>query len=339
MKEGTQLDALAVAYCLAAAACGTLTGSLTVLGAGCASLLLIGTVLRLWGHKPSPLRSACALLPAAALAAAVPRLVALARPDWLPAGSGGAAEGSLTLLGACLLMTGPAAERLTDGEIPPTRKFLAACLALPAIGGVRELLSSGSLWGVRLLPDTLPYSPSFFEGAAGLITAGLLLALFRVRFPGFFRLRLYDGLWAGAAAVLLFWLTGGSFAVLVQWIPLPRGWSAVGAGLLAGLTLLVWGSVVPAGPLRSWLREPTLAALAAGALWGMEGFLRDSGFWETTIGLLLAAIVLFAALAAAGALLDRVDHFSLPPFARLAPAALVTSGLVLLAFQAVIASL
>lgn len=86
MKEGTRLDALAVTYCLAAAACGTLAGSLTVLGTGCASLLLIGTVLRLWGHKPSPLRSACALLPAAALAAAVPRLVALARPDWLPAG-------------------------------------------------------------------------------------------------------------------------------------------------------------------------------------------------------------------------------------------------------------
>ncbi len=71
----------------------------------------------------------------------------------------------------------------------------------------------------------------------------------------------------------------------------------------------------------------------------MEGFLRDSGFGETTIGLLLAAIVLFAALASAGALLDRADHFSLPRFARLAPAALVTSGLVLLAFQAVIASL
>ena len=79
MKEGTRLDALAVTYCLAAAACGTLAGSLTVLGTGCASLLLIGTVLRLWGHKPSPLRSACALLPAAALAAAVPRLVALDR--------------------------------------------------------------------------------------------------------------------------------------------------------------------------------------------------------------------------------------------------------------------
>ena len=92
MKEGTRLDALAVAYCLAAAASGTVAGSLTVLGAGCLSLLLIGTVLKLWGRRPSPLRSACALLPAAALAAAIPRLAALARPDWLPAGSGGAAE-------------------------------------------------------------------------------------------------------------------------------------------------------------------------------------------------------------------------------------------------------
>ena len=32
MKEGTRLDALAVAYCLAAADSGTVAGSLTVLG-------------------------------------------------------------------------------------------------------------------------------------------------------------------------------------------------------------------------------------------------------------------------------------------------------------------
>ena len=36
----------------------------------------------------------------------------------------------------------------------------------------------------------------------------------------------------------------------------------------------------------------------------------------------------------AGALLERVDHFALPRFARLAPVTLVSSGLVLLAFQA-----
>lgn len=334
MKEGTRLDALAVAYCLAAAASGTVAGSLTVLGAGCLSLLLIGTVLKLWGRHPSPLRSACALLPAAALAAAIPRLVALARPDWLPAGSGGAADGGITLLGACLLMTGPAAERMADGEFPSLRKFVAACVALSAVGAVRELAGAGTLWGIRVLPSSLPLSPSFQSGAAGLIVAGLMLALFRVRFPSLGRMRLYDGLWAGAAAVLLFWLTGGSFALLVQWIPLPEGWSAVGAGFLAGLTLLAWGYVFPAGPLRSWLREPTLGALAAGALWGMEGFLRDSGFWSATGGLLLAAAVLFAALAVAGALLERVDHFALPRFARLAPVTLVSSGLVLLAFQA-----
>ncbi len=93
MKEGTRLDALAVTYCLAAAACGTLAGSLTVLGTGCASLLLIGTVLRLWGHKPSPLRSACALLPrggsggggAPAGRSGPPRLA----PRWVRRGGGG----------------------------------------------------------------------------------------------------------------------------------------------------------------------------------------------------------------------------------------------------------
>ena len=83
MKEGTRLDALAVAYCLAAAASGTVAGSLTVLGAGCLSLLLIGTVLKLWGRRPSPLRSACALLPAAALAA-IPEAAALTAEATVP---------------------------------------------------------------------------------------------------------------------------------------------------------------------------------------------------------------------------------------------------------------
>lgn len=164
--------------------------------------------------------------------------------------------------------------------------------------------------------------------------AGLWLALFRVRFPSLGRMRLYDGLWAGAAAVLLFGSPAGSFALLVQWIPRRRLeplWAQVswpGSPCWHGDMFSPPGRCAPGCGSPPWGHWPP----APCGEW--RGFCGTAASGPPRAGCYWPPRYFSRALAVAGALLERVDHFALPRFARLAPVTLVSSGLVLLAFQA-----
>ena len=326
----SSVDALAVALCLGAAASASVTAALVTVSAGAIVLLLTGLVLSLLRMKAGTARTAAALLFALALSASVQMWLNAARSAWVPDGF------TLSLLGAALLFCGPAAARMLD--TPPEAglgRTLVFALALPVIGGIRELLAAGSLMGVRLLPDAFPVSISFAGGAAGLVAAGLLMALFGLRFRGMVRLTPRDGVRAGIAVGLTAIPAAMLYLLAARMIPLPTWGYPLFAPLSAALFAGVWSAVCPQGRLKPLFGESWIPALVTLFLLGADSLSGGGGNGWAFGGTALAAAGLGLGVSLAAALLGKIENIHLPHAFRTAPAALTAAGLALLAFQVV----
>ncbi|MCI8553325.1 MAG: hypothetical protein HFJ80_00060 [Clostridiales bacterium] len=324
------VDTLGVVLCLGAAASSSVTAALVVTAAGAAVLLLTLLLLTLLRMKAGAVRSAAALLFSLALSASVRLWLDAAQPEWMPD------DFSRGLLEAALLFCGPAAIRLLDRPLETgTGRMLLYALAMPVTGAVRELLSAGSLMGVRLLPEGLPLSRSFAGGAAGLMTAGLLLALFRIRLRGMVRLTPRDGLRAGLAVALTALPAVLLYLLLVRFLPLAETirllLAPVCAVLFAGLLSRLW----PEGRLKPLFRAEWVAALAVLFLSGAAAAGERAGHGPAFLGAALAALALGMAVSLAASLFGRMENIHLPSALRSAPAALTAAGLALLAFQVI----
>lgn len=347
VKRQPSVDGAAVFLCLLAAGCGSLTAALLYIAGGALLLFLLLLTLLLLPRLTGGTRNAALLLLAAALMISLRLLLSAFRPDWLEA------MGPAGLTAAVLLFAAPAAASLWDkkafaagssaGGLSAGR--CAACAgALLAIGGVRELLSAGTLWGVRLLPSGFPAFSSFAFGAAGILAAALLLALFRIRGQGRpvgYRIR--EGLLFALCAFGLVLAAGALYAPLTRLFPLPSLWRPFLAAALCGLLALAGGALFlpkpneppAAGTARAVFADGTLPALATLALLAAERRMEGAAALPLFGGLAAAAAILGATCALTAAAVPRLDPSGnphLPPAFRPLPVWLAAAGLAMLAF-------
>ena len=339
VKRRPSVDGAAVFLCLLAAGCGSLTAALLAIAGG--ALLLMLNLLMLFIFRPlsGRARSAASLFFAAALYTALRLALSAYRPDWL------AAAGPEGLAAAAALFSAPAALSLRE-KPPVSGKRLALCAAaLLVIGGVRELLSAGSLAGVRLLPGGFPVSDSFAFGAAGVITAALLLALFRIRGQGKLNgYRVSEGLVYAACAAGLTAAAGALFAPLTRLFPLPGLWNPFLAAALAGLLALAAGALFREKPneapvkevFRAVFSDGTLPALAALAVLAADRKMAGAPALPLFGGTVAAGLVLGLACALAAAATPRLDTSGnphLPASFRPLPVWLAAAGMAMLALS------
>lgn len=310
VKRRPSVDGAAVFLCLLAASCGSLTAALLVLAGGALFLLLNLLMLFIFRPLTGRARNAASLFFAAALYTALRLALSAYRPAWL------AAMGPEWLTAALFLFSAPAAVTLMEKK-PVSSKRLALCsLALLVIGGVRELLSAGTLAGVRILPDGFPVSDSFAFGGAGLIIAALLLALFRIRGQGkLISYRVPEGLLYAVGALGLTIAAGAFFALLTRLFPLPGLWRPFLAAALAGLLALAVGAALREKPneapvkatLRAVFMDGTLPALATLAVLAADRKMAEAEALPLFGGTAAAALILGLACALIAAAVPRLD--------------------------------
>ncbi len=339
VKRRPSVDGAAVFLCLLAAGCGSLTAALLVLAGGGLLLLLNLLMLRIFRPLAGPAKNAASLLFAAALYTALSLALSAWRPAWREA------MGPEGLAAALLLFSAPAALSLDEKPPLPAWRPVRCAAALLLTGGVRELLSAGTLAGVRLLPEGFPLSDSFAFGGAGLVAAALLLALVRVRGKG--RLsgyRVPEGLLYAACAAGLTAAAGALFAPLTRVFPLPPAWRPFFAAALAGLLALAVCAPLrqkpneaPAkGTLRAVFSDGTLPALAALAVLAADRCLPEAAALPLYGGIAAAALILglgCALIAAAAPRLEPAGNPHLPPSFRPLPVWLAAAGLAVFALS------
>ena len=358
VKRQPSVDGASVFLCLLAAGCGSLTAALLYIAGGAPLLfLLLLTLLVLPPLNEASAgrtRNAALLLFAAALITSLRRLLSAFRPGWLEA------MGPPGLAAAALLFAAPAAASLwekgrgtagkTSGGKKPGGSLsagrCAACAgAFLLIGGVRELLSAGTLGGVRLLPSGVPVFPSFAFGAAGILATALLLALLRVRGQGRpvgYRIR--EGLLFALSAFVLTMAAGVLYAPLTRLFPLPAVWRPFLAAALCGLLALAGGALFQpkpneppvAGTARAVFADGTLPVLATLTLLAAERRMEEAAALPFFGGIAAAAAILGAACALVAAAVPRLDTSGnphLPPSFRPLPVWLAAAGLAMLALS------
>ena len=322
-KAGVRPDM--VLLCLTAAASATAAGSLLYLAGISLLMVLAGSLTALLRPLSGRTSGPAALLLTAALAGCWRQLLAA----WAPARL--AEMGPAWLFFAVLLFSGPLAAGLADdvAGLSRLRRVLLPAAAVFVTGCLRELGSRGTIFGVRLLPWTLTRDLGF--GASGVMLAGLVLALFRIRERTAFRCDRRSSVSAGALFALWALAAGILYGLVTAFLPIPelyRPLTAVAAAVLTGLAF-----AAPAGG-QTWgelFRSPTLTALAALALMAADGL--ADGRWQSLFFPMAAGIAVGIALMAAGALLTGVENIDLPVPFRTAPAVLVAAGTAMLALH------
>ncbi|HIW72710.1 MAG TPA: hypothetical protein H9684_00145 [Firmicutes bacterium] len=339
VKRRPSVDGAAVFLCLLAAGCGSLTAALLAIAGGALLLLLNLLMLLIFRPLSGRMRNAASLLFAAALYTALRLALAAFRPAWLEA------MGPEGLLAALALFSAPAALSLTEKPPLPAKRLFFCAAVLLIIGAARELLSAGTLAGVRLLPEGFPVSDSFAFGGAGLITTALLFALFRIRGQG--RLngyRISEGLVYAAGAACLAAAAGALFAPLTRLLPLPSLWRTFAAAVLAGLLALAAGAAFREKPneapvrgtLRAVFADGTLPALASLAVLAADRRLPEAAALPLFGGTAAAALILGLGCALAAAATPRVDTSGnphLPASFRPLPVWLAVAGMAMFALS------
>lgn len=313
---------VAALFCVAASAAATVTGALLYIAAVSVTLLITTLVAALLRALPRRMNGLIALLLAAALAGALRTLLAARAPAWLEA------MGPALLFEAILLLCAPVALTLAAAEKAPFSRTVLPAAALLVTGAVRELLAAGTLMGVRLLPAGV--SPDFGLGALGVITGGLVMALFCLRERDVFRYSIREGCAAGGCTVMLAAAAGLLMQAAVRLAPLPeRVWPLLTV-LLVGLLAALGARLMPEGMWREPFGDQPLWISAVIAV--LTVLSREGVWWQGAVWQLAAAAVLGGALCLVAALMERVNNIHLPAPFRLAPAVVVAAGAALLAF-------
>lgn len=313
--------------CLAAALSASLPAALLYIAVLTGILLLTILCAALFKPTGAGWRLAFCLLLDAALGAGVWMLLGYdARwQTW---------AGPALLFMLAALLCAPAAIQLNeraehgDGILSPLLLLRAAGILL-LTGAVRELLSAGTLYRVRITASGL--SDSFGLGAAGVLIAGVLLLLCGTQERHFYHVPLRRGFVVSLTAALRTAAAGVVPALLLMlrpdlplWLMLPI--TTVCTGLLSALGLLL----CKGDAVRAVLADGVTAAIGAVV---MTNAVYAGGEWITLLAPLWCGALFGMALWLWTGIYSRIDSLRMPVWARGGPAAVVTAGVCLLAFS------
>lgn len=231
-----------------------------------------------------------------------------------------------------ILLCAPVALRLAEQEAQPSLSplsLLRAAGVLLLTGAARELLSSGTLFRVRLFPTGL--SDSFALGAAGVLTAGVLLLFCGVRGRHFYAVPLRRGGVTSLAAGLYTVAAGIIPALLVALYPAAPLWlvfplTAAGSAVLGVLGCALCKRDAVRAALSDGVTTALAIAVTANAAYA-------AGQRWVLLAPVLAGALLALALWLWTGIYSRIDSMRMPDWARGGPAVVVTAGLCLLAFS------
>jgi hypothetical protein len=322
----------AVLLCLLAAVMTSGRAALLYLADGALVILLGAALLWLLKKLTGAVSPAVSFLLTGALGGVLRLLMAAFTPDWLPL------MGPEAFYWAVFLFCGPVAAALAEGNpsLSPGRVWLLGLGGL-LLGLLREFLSGGTLFGVRLLPEEVysGLSASFGLSAAGkigvtgLFLAGVWLALWGVGERRLFPYSIRDGFrlgWTAAlTAALAGWLTALLRLAAGDVLPFLGTWAPL---FFTALFFWLGGQLLPRQPL---FRDGILGALCAFCVMSVS----PSAGWETLWMPAAAGVVLGAALCLFAALYARVDNIHLPKPFRTAPATVLLLTGALVAFAVI----
>ncbi len=300
---------------LAAAALVSGRAALLVIADVAAVVMLAALLLTLLRKGLGPLPAGASFLLTGTLGLCLQLVMAGFAPTWC------AEMGADGLFFAVCLFCGPAAARIAEGR----PAFSAGRLWLFALGGLtlglaRELLATGSLFGVRLfggISSSFGLTAAGRPGLAGLFLTALFLALWGLRerrlFPYTTRDGLRIGVYAALTTLLSAWAAGGLRRVL------PASPARLGdllALLIVALLVLIGGADMPK---EAFFRDGVLTACCAlAAVWASRAA-SYALLWvpAAAAGGIALAFFLFAPL------YGRTDNIHLPAPFRTAPATML----------------
>lgn len=316
---------LSILLALAAVSAASVNAALLYLSCGAGVLLVTALVVQLLRPWSGPTRALSAMLLSTALAAALRLLLEAVAPAWLHA------MGHELLYYSVFLLCGGTAAVLTERytEISLGRYALFGVLLL-VTGAVREVLADGTLLGLRLLDKGI--SGNFGWGAAGVIVAGLLLALFGIRERHVFGGGMKEGVCAAIAVTLTTAVAGLVYAILVTLMPVPPLFAPLLAVLLSGLAALAGRAIFRGMMVQPFFEDETLLTIAVLTLLIMRPAAIGWGqLWVP----LCAALVVGGGFLVFAAIYPRIDNAGLPAPFRTTPALVVVAGTALLALNVI----
>ena len=314
-----------VLLALAVIAAASVNAALLYLSCGAGVLLVTALVVQLLRPLSGPTRALSAMLLSAALAAALRLLLAATAPGWLQD------MGHELLYYSVFLLCGGTAAALAEREVtlPFGRYALFGALML-VTGAVRELLAGGTLLGLRLLDKGV--SADFGRGAAGVIVAGLLLALFGVRERHVFHGGMKEGVCAAIAVTLTTLCAGLVYTVVTILLPSSEMLEPLPAVLFSGLAALAGRALFRGMMLRPFFEDETLLAVSVITLLLVRP---AADGWGNLWVPLCAALAAGGVLLVFGAIYPRIDNTDLPAPFRTTPALVVVAGTALLALSVI----
>ena len=314
----------AALLCVAAAAAASVPAALLYTAGLSVTLLLTTAALAVLAPLSGGTRGISALLLTAALGGALRMLLSGYAPDWC------AAMGPPVLYYAAFLLCAPVAELLADApERAGFRRLGLPALALLVIGIVRELLSAGTLMGVRLMS---PFSAAFGIGVLGLTTAGLIIALLCLRKHPVFGYSVRGGCVAGVCLFVGTTVCGILFSLVCRLLPIPERLFPLLAVLLTGLAALAGGRLFRGNDL--WGPPFADRVLTVASALAILVVYRSGWSWAQAVWMpVAAAAVLGLAFCLIAAAMTRIDNIHLPAPFKSAPAVLVAAGTVMLALS------
>lgn len=320
-RETPGLSTAAALLCILAAGCASVRGALLLLGTSALVLLIgagISRLLRPLAESGTPL--AFSLL-GAALAAGIHMALLAWRPAWLEDLPVIPYYLTAFLAGALAAQSGAWEETL-----PHYGVWGAVLLVL---GGIREWLAVGRLMGVQIFWDGC--SRDFGLGGLGLLTAGLLLSVCRLRYRHSCRYTMRESAQAGGLVFLGTALAGIVYAPLST-LPLPEWSRRFLPAFLLILVFLILRGVCRSPESRTMLAEPALAAVGFGYLLWLGT--PSAVWWQGLLLALGAALLAGTVTATFAAAAQRLDRPGLPRAFNSAPVLLITAGITLYAFRA-----
>lgn len=316
---------VALLLCVGAAASVSVTTSLLMIALVAFTVCLLQLVNKILAPLTPRGVHASTLVLAATLAAIYHMALAAWMPEWLHS------LPSLPVFYWTILLCAPLAVDFQRGKsVSPLMVWLTAAAWL-LTGAVREFLSLGKLAGVRVIAeDTSFLSRDFALGAAGVIVAGLILAVFGLRHREVCDYSMRESWIAACCLTILAALSGWVVVIIKSLVTVTPIFYLPIAALTVGILSAVGCAAISSKVIKRGFEDPLIITLST--ILAYQAVQQTEKNMMAVYPLVNAVVwgVLFAVVVS---LVIKMRTLKLPKPFYSTPALLIGAGLVLYALS------